>query len=199
QNQEKYLPSSSSRSSMDLDMDCKAVADAAVSKFKRVISLLGRTRIGHARFRRAPMSFSSSFNQTLEDIQTQKAKVYYATPIREIPPVSHKRHDFPMLVPKYGVVERRDSSTAIKFSYFGGNSFMSSLTGDTHESKQPSSSSAFQITKISHASSAGKPPLSSNPLKRKCSSKTLGSGKCSGSSSSCRVVFSILCVKPERR
>ncbi|GAV73696.1 hypothetical protein CFOL_v3_17179 [Cephalotus follicularis] len=121
---------------MDLDMDCKAVADAGVSKFKRVISLLGRTGIGHARFRRGPMTPSPPpLNQSLKDIQTQKAKVYHATPIHEIPPVSHKRHDFPMLVPKYGVVERRDSSTAIKFSYSGGNLFMSSLTGDTHESK----------------------------------------------------------------
>ena len=41
---------------MEIDMDCKAVADVAVSKFKKVISLLGRTRTGHARFRRAPLA-----------------------------------------------------------------------------------------------------------------------------------------------
>lgn len=65
---------------------------------------------------------------------------------------------------------------------------MSSLTGDTDISKQqqPSSSSpAFQITNLSQVSSAGKPPLSSSSLKRKCSSENLGSGKCTSSSSRC--------------
>lgn len=36
------------------------VADVAVNKFKKVISLLDRGRTGHARFRRAPMASSSS-------------------------------------------------------------------------------------------------------------------------------------------
>ena len=68
----------------------------------------------------------------------------------------------------------------INFSYSSAaNSFMSLLTSDT-DSKQPSSSSAFQITNLSQVSSVGKPPLSS--LKRKCSLKNLGSDKCGGSS-----------------
>ncbi|RVX00018.1 putative WRKY transcription factor 7 [Vitis vinifera] len=41
--------------SLEIDIDCTAVADMAVTKFKRVISLLDRTRTGHARFRRAPL------------------------------------------------------------------------------------------------------------------------------------------------
>ncbi|KAL6125377.1 hypothetical protein ACLB2K_073436 [Fragaria x ananassa] len=40
-----------------------------------------------------------------------------------------------------------------------------------------------QITNMSQVSSAGKPPLSSASLKRKCSSDTLSSGKCGASSS----------------
>ena len=42
-------------SSGEMEMDCRVVADVAVSKFKKVISLLGRTGAGHARFRRAPL------------------------------------------------------------------------------------------------------------------------------------------------
>ncbi|KAG8478373.1 hypothetical protein CXB51_028131 [Gossypium anomalum] len=97
-NQEKYQASSISTTSnsLDLEMDCKAEADAAVSRFKRVISLLGRTRTGHARFRRAPV----------QPNQEQETKVYYATPIQQIPPPvttayplpppppPHHHHDF---------------------------------------------------------------------------------------------------------
>lgn len=36
--------------------DYQAVADAAVNKFKKFISLLDRTRTGHARFRRGPVT-----------------------------------------------------------------------------------------------------------------------------------------------
>uniref|UniRef100_A0A1J3CL05 Putative WRKY transcription factor 15 n=1 Tax=Noccaea caerulescens TaxID=107243 RepID=A0A1J3CL05_NOCCA len=52
-------PSSSSSaaavSAADLESARNTTADAAVSKFRRVISLLDRTRTGHARFRRAPV------------------------------------------------------------------------------------------------------------------------------------------------
>ncbi|XVE82834.1 hypothetical protein DITRI_Ditri16bG0037500 [Diplodiscus trichospermus] len=184
----------STRSSLDLDMDCKAAADVAVSKFKKVISLLGRTRTGHARFRRAPVaappaatnaavSPPGNHNQANQEHET---KVYYAKPIQQIPPpVTYQPHHHDFLPMKSGGLERKDSSTTINFSYSSaGNSFMSSLTGDT-DSKQPSSSSAFQITNLSQVSSAGKPPLSSSSLKRKCSSENLVSGKCSGSSGRC--------------
>ncbi|KAE8655159.1 putative WRKY transcription factor 15 [Hibiscus syriacus] len=187
-NQDKYQASSISTtsSSPDLEMDCKAAADVAVSKFKRVISLLGRTRTGHARFRRAPVVSPVNQNQANQE---QEAMVYYATPIQHIrPPATtyhhHDHHDF--LTVKSGVLERRDSSKTMNFSYSSaGSSFMSSLTGDT-DSKQPSSSSSpFQITNLSQVSSAGKPPLSSSSFKRKCNSDNLGSGKCSGSSGPC--------------
>ncbi|QDP16916.1 hypothetical protein Tsubulata_070011 [Turnera subulata] len=211
-NHQSSSPSSSSSSrtaSMEMDMDCKAVADVAVSKFKRVISLLGRTRTGHARFRRAPVantpahvpSTISNTNTRQENSQAlETSKVYYATPIQQIPPtlpVPNHHHDYAsmMMLPKSnGVIERKDSSTTINFSYSsaGNNSFMSSLTGD-NDSKQPSSSSAFQIANLSQVSSAGKPPLSTSSLKRKCSSENLGSGKCGASSGRCH------CSKKSRK
>ncbi|KAJ6740363.1 WRKY TRANSCRIPTION FACTOR 21-RELATED [Salix purpurea] len=165
--------------------NCKAVADVAVSKFKKVISLLGRNRTGHARFRRAPNS-TPPIDQRQElsyQVPEANSKVYYALPIQQVPPPVLNQNHYPTLVPKNGVIERKDSAAStINFSYSSaGNSFVSSLTGDT-DSKQPSSSSAFQFTNVSQASSAGKPPLSTSSLKRKCSSENLDSaGKCASS------------------
>ncbi|KAJ4981932.1 hypothetical protein NE237_032769 [Protea cynaroides] len=89
---------------------------------------------------------------------------------------------------KNGVLERKESTTTISFSaspiISAANSFMSSLTGDT-DSKQPSSSSTFQITNLSQVSSVGQPPLSSSSLKRKCSSSDDAAGKCGASSGRC--------------
>ncbi|RVW57264.1 putative WRKY transcription factor 7 [Vitis vinifera] len=138
------------RSSGEMEMDCRAVADVAVSKFKKVISLLGRTRTGHARFRRAPLS--SPPNQS-EESQGGGSRVYCPVPIQQVPPVpiqnQHQPHnDPPVVFARNGVIDRKDSTTTINFSYSsaisGANSFMSSLTGDT-DSKQPSSSSAFRL------------------------------------------------------
>ncbi|XP_049385154.1 probable WRKY transcription factor 7 [Solanum stenotomum] len=151
-------------------MEIEMVADAAVTKFKKVISLLDRNRTGHARFRRAPLAMNSS----KDFVDT---KVYSPTPIQQVPLINYDH--FNPLVPK-----------TISFSYSPEmsrtNSFnISSLTGET-ESKQHSSS--FQITNLSSqiSNSAGKPPLSSSSLKRKCSlSENAVSGKCSGSSGRC--------------
>ncbi|KAJ4953360.1 hypothetical protein NE237_030192 [Protea cynaroides] len=89
---------------------------------------------------------------------------------------------------KNGVLERKESMTTISFSaspiISAANYFMSSLTGDTN-SKQPSSSSTFQITNLSQVSSARRPPLSSSSLKRKCSSSDDAAGKCGTSSGRC--------------
>ncbi|KAF8410106.1 hypothetical protein HHK36_002628 [Tetracentron sinense] len=178
---------------MDIEMDCRVVADVAVTKFKKVISLLGRTRTGHARFRRAPLD-SSPPQQTQEPVpvtqQTKEEKqsygstrVYCPTPIHLLPPLPHHHHH-----PKNGVIERKDSTTTIKFSssppISAATSFVSSLTGDT-DSKQTSYSSAFQMTHLSQASSAGRPPLSSSSLKRKCSSSDDAAARCGGSSGRC--------------
>ncbi|XP_030474713.2 probable WRKY transcription factor 15 [Syzygium oleosum] len=196
---------------LDLERDCRAVADDAVSKFKKVISLLGRTRTGHARFRRAPVQPApeKSSNQH----HHPQHKIYYATPIQQIPPspapapgpaLPHGHYGGSAVISKSnGVIgERRDSSTTISFSYApsdASNPFGSSLTAENINSnvsynnvnerhvvmkqQQCSSSSTFQITS---SSVSGKPPLSSSSsLKRKCSSETLGSGKCASSSGRC--------------
>jgi hypothetical protein len=178
----QYQPSNPNNNnnnpSMEIERDCNAVADIAVSKFKRVISLLEKTRTGHARFRKAPLP------QT-QQIQISETPIFNATPLQQIPPSSSTTTNL-----HRSIIQRKDSSKTLNFSYSSAaNSFISSLTGagDT-DNKQPSSSSlagAFQITNLSHVSSVGKPPLSSSSLKRKCSSETLGSGKCGSSSSRC--------------
>ncbi|KAK9270942.1 hypothetical protein L1049_026530 [Liquidambar formosana] len=81
------------QAAVDIEMDCKAVADVAVNKFKKVISLLDRTRTGHARFRRAPVvaptptqqqlthepepPIASTHHQKTEDKQISASKVCY--------------------------------------------------------------------------------------------------------------------------
>lgn len=138
------------------------VADVAVNKFKRVISLLGRTRTGHARFRRAPVatlsnvsSFSSPIVETEND--DNYARVYCPTPINQIPPPE-------------------SVSRTISFSYPSG---VSTLTGvDSGGNQFPAASSSGFTMLSNFSSSTGKPPLScSSSFKRKCES----SGKCSGS------------------
>ncbi|XP_043714239.1 probable WRKY transcription factor 7 isoform X1 [Telopea speciosissima] len=229
QQQEQYQISSNPKAAMEIDMDCREVADVAVTKFRKVISLLDRTRTGHARFRRAPMASPlqntlttdepcSMTNQHQHQQQKQQqqqqqqeeekekqssgSKIYCPTPIQRLPPLplplphhQHQHHHFfqptnnPNLqTTKNGVLERKESATTISFSasppISAANSFMSSLTGDT-DSKQPSSSSAFQITHLSQVSSAGRPPLSSSSLKRKCNASVDAAAKCGTSSTGC--------------
>ncbi|KAL3722085.1 hypothetical protein ACJRO7_034442 [Eucalyptus globulus] len=189
---------------LDLDRDCRAVADDAVSKFKNVISLLGRTRTGHARFRRAPVQ---SALDKLPGQHPHQPKIYYATPIQQIPPTPAPVPALPLghyggsavISKSNGVVgERRDSSTTISFSDasfpFGSSLTADNISGNVNynnvnerhvvvKQQQCSSSSTFQITS---SSISGKPPLSSSSsLKRKCSSETLGSGRCASSSGRC--------------
>ncbi|KAK6939645.1 WRKY domain [Dillenia turbinata] len=187
----------SASSSMDIDLDCKAVADVAVNKFKKVISLLDRTRTGHARFRRAPIpSQQPQQQQQNQKIQEQSketqrekqsdsvSKIYHPTPIQRFPPFASSQYQKPSLEKK----ESSAATTTINFSsppqISAATSFVSSLTGDT-ESFQPSTSSAFQITHVSHVSSVGKPPLSLSSLKRKCNSTDDAAIKCGSSSGRC--------------
>ncbi|KAK6116207.1 hypothetical protein DH2020_050003 [Rehmannia glutinosa] len=190
------------------NIDYVAVADLAVNKFKKVISLLGRTRTGHARFRRGPvltnspdLSSSSSPNSVIPNVITEKSKIplaegnynyekviYCPTPIQQVPPQDYH----------HKLVEnlRESGSKTISFSYSPpisrANSFISSLTGGDTEICKPSSSSAFHqivgnLSQVSNSGTGGKPPLSSSSsFKRKCASENGGvSGKCSGSSSRC--------------
>ncbi|XP_068657477.1 probable WRKY transcription factor 7 [Aristolochia californica] len=160
QSMEKLLRLLSQQTTLDamvaMEMD-------TVTKFKKMISLLGRTRTGHARFRRGPLA-SHEVNEPLQEAEEggmprqMPCKVYCPTPIQRIPP------------PK----EMPPAFTSPPLS--AANSHVSSLTGDTEES-------AFQIVNLS----TGRPPLLSSSLKRKCSSKSEDfSAKCGGASSGSR-------------
>ncbi|XP_021740075.1 probable WRKY transcription factor 7 [Chenopodium quinoa] len=183
------------------DSDYTVVADLAVNKFKKVISLLDRSRTGHARFRRGPLHHQTaqqaqplppplpSQQQLKPSHGSAFTRVYSSSQIQRLPPLPHNNHPHhsqpqPLGLPK--PIERKDSSTTINFSssppISATNSYISSLTGDT-DSVQPSMSSGFQITNLSQVSSVGKPSISSSSLKRKCNS--MDDSKCGGSSGRC--------------
>ncbi|XP_022868232.1 probable WRKY transcription factor 7 [Olea europaea var. sylvestris] len=205
QNQKSFQESSSSK---PINTEYQAVADAAVNKFKKFISLLDHNRTGHARFRRGPVSNNQQKIKTGSDtepvgiLQNQPTipqnvcevkeknsptgRIYCPTPIQRLPPLPHHHQ-----LSRNGSIERKESSTTINFAS-PANSFMSSLTGDT-ESFQPSMSSGFQITNLSQVSSAGRPPLSTSSFKRKCSSMDDANVKCGGASSGSR------CHCPKKR
>lgn len=187
----------------EAEFQAAALANAAVTKFKKFISLLDRTRTGHARFRRGPVGNQAGFEGKKLDQEPEPepaagepsekplsgSKIYCPTPIQRLPPLPH--HHFV----KNGSAanDRKELSTTISFSgavaaaaASPAGSFISSLTGDT-DSLQPSLSSGFQITNLSQVSSAGgRPPLSTSSLKRKCNSMddvTLKCGSAGGSAS----------------
>ncbi|CAO2840800.1 unnamed protein product [Amaranthus hypochondriacus] len=165
--------------------DYKAVADVAVDRFKKVISILDRNRTGHARFRRGPVDQPRAPPAAVVErkplvldskpsIGSAFTRVVSSSQIQRLPPLPQQHSK---------MMDRKECSTTINFSCSSGlmaatNSYISSLTGDS-DSLQPSSmSSGFQITNLSQVSSAGKPPLSSS-LKRKCNS--MDDSKCSAS------------------
>lgn len=175
--------------------DYQAVSEIAVDKFKKFISVLDRTRTGHARFRRGPVQNprpikiepvpEPAIPQKIEE-KEPAGKIYCPTPIQRLPPLPHHQQ-----LIKHGSLERKESSTTISFAS-PANSFMSSLTGDT-ESVQPSMSSGFQITNLSQISSGSRPPPSTSSFKRKCSSVDEATAKCGGGSSASR------CHCPKKR
>ncbi|KAI3726311.1 hypothetical protein L1987_66108 [Smallanthus sonchifolius] len=167
---------SQSQSQQQSAADYKAVADVAVTKFKRVISLLERPNrelTGHARFRRGPVNLVKDHEQDDVVLEEAETKVYCPSPIQQVPYVPPET---PATGTQPPLFQRKVSlPKSISFSYSPAvslaSSFISSLTGDS-DGKQ--------------LSAGGKPPLcsSSSCLKRKCSSSENGaSGKCSGGSS----------------
>ncbi|XP_076917164.1 putative WRKY transcription factor 7 [Bidens hawaiensis] len=165
--------------------DYVAVADNAVSKFKKFISLLDRTSTGHARFRRGPVSASNPPIQKKPIITP--AKLPAQAPVTAPATVVAEKVSSP--VP---VQNRMTSAPATTISFAGAavavaspaTSFMSSLTGDT-DGLQASMSSGFQITNLSQVSSAGNPLLSTSSFKRKCDSVNDSHTKCTSSSGRC--------------
>nr|WCL15213.1 WRKY10563 [Atractylodes chinensis] len=174
--------------------DYVAVADVAVTKFKKFISLLDRNCTGHARFRRGPVSNRPVVlekKETLAPAAGNNSQQYHysAAPIQQRMPQIPQVLD-PRPLVKSGSFDRKDvPTTTINFAAAAAaaspaNSFMSSLTGDT-EGLQSSMSSGFQITNLSQVSSAGQPNLSSSSFKRKCNSTDDSHTKCTNSSGRC--------------
>ncbi|KAK1436604.1 hypothetical protein QVD17_02386 [Tagetes erecta] len=152
--------------------DYLAVADIAVTKFKKFISLLDRTSTGHARFRRGPVT-----NTPVTTHKKPSITPAPATPV--VAPVTS--------VVRMSTVPVVTTTTTINFAAAvssPANSFMSSLTGDT-DGLQPSMSSGFQITNLSQVSSGGQPNHSSSSFKRKCDSVDDSHMKCTSSSGRC--------------
>ncbi|OMO90606.1 DNA-binding WRKY [Corchorus olitorius] len=185
-------------------VDCTDLADVTVSKFKKVISLLNRT--GHARFRRGPVQSTSSSSSpssssasltvpnshkilTLTPATINPATV--ATPV--ITPASFVQSQPQSLTldfTKPSLFSSSAKSTELEFtkesfSVSSNSSFMSSaITGDGSVSNGKLGSSLF--VQPAPAVSAGKPPLSSAPYKKRCHEHDHSedvSGKFSGSGS----------------
>ncbi|XP_028806877.1 probable WRKY transcription factor 7 [Neltuma alba] len=187
--------------------ELEVLADAAMNKFKRVISLLDRPRIGHARFRKAPTTqVSIPFRRPQQTPDSENAvppvtelqqnkteqpsafKVYCPTPVLRLPPLPHQAHQ----PSPFHRAEKKDANGSAQFSasppISAANSYVSALTGDTDSMQRSCHSSGFQIIQCqrSHQGSyMGKPPLCSTSLKRKCNSMDDAGLKCGSSSGRC--------------
>ncbi|KAK2660233.1 hypothetical protein Ddye_006766 [Dipteronia dyeriana] len=143
QQQQRYQEASSS-SNLEPEKEIKVAADVAVNNFKKVISLLGRPRTGHARFRRAPVNptpvvsmkqeknvheagpsnqSTNTNHQSNNSEQVSAFKVYCPTPVHRLPPLPHNHyhqvHKTPpsMAVNKnVGFIESNDAQATINFS-----------------------------------------------------------------------------------
>ncbi|KAG5057451.1 hypothetical protein JHK86_012447 [Glycine max] len=193
QTQTRHQINNNSSNEIAIAMDCKVVADVAVSKFKKVISLLGRTRTGHARFRRAPLP-----NQNQHTQPPSEPPVFHATPLHQIPPPS--LHQIPkternlndssssktihFLIPLRRYLlhllphrrrRRRQTTTFLVAARGGGDD-------DALSDHEP-------LARVVRGEASAFDFL----FKRKCSSENLGSGKCGSSSSRCH------CSKKSRK
>ncbi|KAF8082689.1 hypothetical protein N665_0810s0004 [Sinapis alba] len=188
-------PSSSSSAAItDLELARTTTADAAVSKFKRVISLLDRTRTGHARFRRAPVispiqeikptpfqappqirkgSFSSSFKtidfSSLSSVTTESEHLKHQH--RPSEPAPFGTQSLSTTVSSH---HHRPSETAV----FGTQSLSTTVSSHHH---RPSETAPFGTQSLSTTVSSF-----SKSTKRKCNSENHIAGKCASASSSGR-------------
>ncbi|KAJ0090356.1 hypothetical protein Patl1_12674 [Pistacia atlantica] len=191
-------------------MDCTDLTDLTVSKFKKVISLLNRT--GHARFRRGPVlsspSSSSSSGAAASHFvpHTQQNLSLSPTPITTPATVVPAPASFVQSQPqsltldftKPSLFNSNVKSTELEFSkdsfcMSSNSSLMSSaITGDGSVSNGKQGGSSIFLAPSVPTVSAGKPPLSSQPYKKRChdhhehsddfsgklSGSTNGNGKC---------------------
>ncbi|GJU21382.1 hypothetical protein Tco_1154724 [Tanacetum coccineum] len=174
-------------------IDYTAVADVAIHKFKKFISLIRPVvQLANARFARGPISQNQipiQKKSTLSPVPSP-ASIPATPPATVVTEKVFVPASIQQRVVKSGSFERKDVPTAtINFAGAAAvvspaTSFMSSLTGDT-DGLQPSMSSGFQITNMSQVSSAGQPNASNSSFKRKCNSVDDSHTKCTNSSGRC--------------
>ncbi|XVF89465.1 hypothetical protein PTKIN_Ptkin19aG0132500 [Pterospermum kingtungense] len=191
-------------------VDCSDLANITVSNFKKLISQLNRQ--GHARFRRGPIQSSSSSSSpssssaSLTVPELPKAPSLSHAPFVTPANISQAAVAAPVITPASFVQSQPQSltldftkpnlfnsnakSTELEFtkesfSVSSNSSFMSSaITGDGSVSNGKHGSPLFLTP--APAVSAGKPPLSSAPQKKRCHEHDLSedvSGRISGSAS----------------
>ncbi|KAG6508257.1 WRKY transcription factor WRKY51-like [Zingiber officinale] len=154
-------------------VDCREITEVAVSKFKKVISMLNRT--GHARFRRGPTAAappqppaepSSLLSAVGKTLSLAPVPLRAVKPLQHAVPRQRSTLDFTeqatanQAAPCFSIPTPLSSATS---------SFVSSVTGDGSVSKgRGRLDGASLILPLPTASlSTGKPPLSSS-LKRLC-------------------------------
>ena len=190
-------------------MDFTDLTDLTVSKFKKVISLLNRT--GHARFRRGPVhsspssSSSSGAAASLSVPHTQQNLNLNTNPFTTPATMVPAQASFVQSQPQSLTLDftkpslfNSVKSTELEFSkdsfcMSSNSSFMSSaITGDGSVSNGKQGGSSIFLAPAVPTVSAGKPPLSSQPYKKRChdhhehsddfsgkfSGSTNGNGKC---------------------
>lgn len=149
--------------------DCREIADHAVSKFKKVISILNRT--GHARFRRGPTSptpqlplAEPSFPAAAKTMTLAPIPLRVKLPDRSLPPPPQSlAFDFTKTVASTTTAGRKCFSMGTPMSP-ATSSFVSSVTVDGSVSNGTLGPSSLLP---SAASPTGKPPLST-ASKRRC-------------------------------
>ncbi|KAG0470432.1 hypothetical protein HPP92_017132 [Vanilla planifolia] len=151
-----YKMLSPAQATAAMQIDCREITEHAVSKFKKMISILNRT--GHARFRRAPITpptspLPSAVSVTKPQLLTldfTNPCVVAPSPSSEIPNDAEKK--------SFGILTATPMSS-------GNSSFVSSITGDgsVSNSRQGGSTSL-----LAPAQTGGKPPLSSTAYKKRC-------------------------------
>ncbi|GMH16649.1 hypothetical protein Nepgr_018490 [Nepenthes gracilis] len=164
-----------------LDFDCKAVADVAVNKFRKVISLLDRTRTGHARFRRGPLASSTASHPSPRQLPQQPpqqqhqqrkqilnverpileskphgsafTRVYGASQVQRLPPLPQAFHHQQHHVPGIGVAK---TGMAI-----GGSERKDSTTTLNFSSSPPISAANSYISSLTGDTDSVQPTMSS--------------------------------------
>ncbi|WOK92100.1 WRKY transcription factor WRKY51-like [Canna indica] len=163
-------------------LDCREIADHAVSKFKKVISILNRT--GHARFRRGPTTAvvatptlpepsppAAAKRLTLAPMPLRVKPPNHSLPPPLPPPAPHSLTlDFTKPVTAEALPPSRFAKECFSISTTmssATSSFLSSVTGDGSVSNGRLGPSPLLLPPPAAATACGKPPLSS-AHKRRC-------------------------------